>query len=78
MTRPTARGGSPFGPMTFVAFFIGIGIGLVLVTPVLPQTFETALGLIVRAGGTVIITGVLALAVLMVMLAIMYQGYLKA
>lgn len=78
MTRATTKGGSTLSPWAFVAFVGGVGIGLGLVAPVLPATFGTAYADIVQAGGTIVLAGVLAFALLMVMLAILYQGYLKA
>lgn len=78
MTRATTKGGRTFGPMTFLAFMVGIGVGLVLVAPVLPRSVGTAFLDLVRGGGTVILVGVLALAAVMVLLAVLYQGYLKA
>lgn len=78
MSRPATRGGSVLGPKTVLAFGVGVSVGLVLVAPVIPETAGKAIGGIIEAGGTVILIGVLALALLMVILAILYQGYLKA
>lgn len=78
MSRPATRGGSVLGPKTVLAFGVGVGVGLVLVAPVIPETAGEAIGGIIEAGGTVILIGVGALALLMVLLAILYQGYLKA
>lgn len=78
MSRATTKGGRTFSPLTFVAFVLGMGIGFVLVSPVLPERFGTSLVGIVQGSGTVILAGVLALAALMVLLAVLYQGYLRA
>lgn len=78
MTRATTRGGTTFGPWTFVAFLFGIGIGLALVAPVLPRTFAVAFAEILQAGGAVVLAGVLTFAIIMVLLAVLYQGYLRA
>lgn len=77
MSRPTARGRSVLGPKTFLAFIAGVGVGLLLVAPVIPEAVVAALAALVDSGGAVIAVGVLALAVLMVLMAILYQGYLK-
>lgn len=78
MTRPTARGGSVLRPKTVLAFVVGIGIGLALIAPVIPEEVGSATAEFLQAGGSVIVVGVAALAVLMVLLAVLYQGYLKA
>lgn len=78
MTRATTKGGATLNPWTFVAFVVGVGIGLGLVAPIIPATFGTAYVDLVQAGGSVVLAGVLAFALLMVLLAVLYQGYLKA
>lgn len=78
MVRATTKGGSTFGPKTVAAFFVGVGVGLALVAPVLPETLGSLAVDILRDEGTVIVVGVSALAVLMVLMAVLYQGYLKA
>lgn len=78
MPRPTARGGSVLGPKTFLAFLTGVVIGLLLVAPVIPEAAVAALASLARSGGAVIAIGVLALAILMLLMAVLYQGYLKA
>jgi hypothetical protein len=65
------------GPKTFLAFIAGIVVGLLLVAPVIPEAVVGALAGLVDSGGAVIAVGVLALAVLMVLMAVLYQGYLK-
>lgn len=78
MARPTTKGGTTFGPKTVVAFLVGVGVGLVLVAPVLPETLGPLAVDVLQDEGTVIVTGVSALAILMVLMAVLYQGYLKA
>lgn len=78
MARPTAPGRSVLGPKMFLAFVVGIGIGLVLVAPAVPAAAVTAIAGSLQSGGYVIVVGVAALAVLMVLMAVLYQGYLKA
>lgn len=78
MSRATTKGGSTFSLMTFVAFLIGVGIGIGFVAPVLPRSIGMSVLELVRAGGTVILVSALALAAVMVLLAVLYQGYLKA
>jgi len=78
MPRATTAGGSSaFGPKSVAAFVLGIGVGLVLVAPALPATVGPALADVVDSGGSVILVGVVALTVLMVLLAVLYQGYLR-
>lgn len=78
MSRATTKGGSTLGPKTVIAFLVGVGIGFALVVPVLPDTFGATIAAMVQGGGAVILIGVAALATLMVLLAVLYQGYLKA
>lgn len=78
MSRATTRGSSSFGPKTFLAFALGVGVGLVLVAPVLPETAGDAFASLVQGEAIVIIAGVSVLALLMVLMAVFYQGYLKA
>jgi hypothetical protein len=78
MPRPTARGQRILGRKTFRALVISIGVGLALVSPVIPAAAASAFAESLQSGGTVIVVGVAALAVLMVLMAVLYQGYLKA
>lgn len=76
MVRPTARGGSLLTPKTAGAFLFGVAVGLALVSPVLPDAIGGRLAAILAGGGTVVLGGVAALALLMVLLAVFYQLYL--
>lgn len=76
MARPTTDGGSLLTPKTAGAFLVGIGVGLAVVSPVLPDALGAELAAFLSGGGSVILTGVGALALLMVLLAVFYQLYL--
>lgn len=76
MTRPSTKGGRILRPKTVGAFFVGAGIGAVLVAPALPDAFGGLLAIFLASGGDVILIGVAALAVLMVFITIAYQFYL--
>lgn len=76
MARPTTKGGGLLGPKTVAAFVLGTGIGLLLVAPVLPDAVGDGVADLLAGGGSVILAGVGALAVLMVLLAVFYQLYL--
>lgn len=76
MARPTTRGNSVLGPKTAGAFLVGIGVGLALVSPVLPEAVGEEVAAIMSGGGSVIVVGVGALALLMVLLAVSYELYL--
>lgn len=76
MARPTTQGGSLLTPKTAVAFLAGVGIGLAVVSPVLPDAVGDELSAFLASGGTVILVGVGALALVMVLLAVFYQLYL--
>lgn len=76
MARPTTRGGTLFGPRTVAAFLVGVGVGLAIVSPVLPESIGAEIAAVLAGGGSVILAGVAALAVLMVLLALFYQLYL--
>lgn len=76
MPRPTTRGGTLFGPKTAAAFLVGVGVGLAIVAPVLPASVGTEIVSVLDAGGSVVLAGVAALALLMVLLALFYQLYL--
>lgn len=78
MSRPTAQGGSALGTKTVLAFLVGVVIGLALVAPVIPETAGLALGDSVQSAGSVIAVGVIVFALLMVILTLLYQSYLKA
>lgn len=60
----------------FLAFMTGVGIGLLLVWPVLPDDLGERLTMEIPRGGEVILVGVLALALLAVLVAIIYKIYL--
>lgn len=78
MSRPTTKGSGQFGPKAILAFIIGIGIGLALVSPVLPETLiGTILGLQGRIE-TVVLYGATALGLIIVLLTVLYRLYLKA
>lgn len=77
MSRPATHGRSVLGPRTFLAFISGVIIGLGFVAPVIPKTAGAALVAFIQSDGVVIAVGVLALALLMVLMAILYQGYLR-
>lgn len=76
MVRPTTKGSRYLGPKMVAAFFIGIGLGLAFVAPVLPSVVADPLVGLTSGGGFVILVGVTALAVLMVVLVVFYQLYL--
>lgn len=76
MTRPSTSGTRIIRPRTVAAFFVGTGIGLILVAPALPDSFGSVITSLFTGGGGVILVGVAALAVLMVFIAIAYQLYL--
>ena len=76
MARPTARGGSLLTPKTAGAFLVGVGVGLAVVSPVLPESIGGRIAAVLAGGGTVVLAGVGALALLMVLLAVFYQLYL--
>lgn len=76
MPRPTTHGDSLFGPKTVAAFLVGVGVGLAIVAPVLPKSVGAEIAAVLEGGGSVILAGVAALALLMVLLALFYQLYL--
>lgn len=76
MAPPTTRGGGFLSPKSVLAFGIGLGIGAVLVTPVLPDAVGDGLAEAAGGAGGVILIGVGALGILMVFLAVFYQLYL--
>lgn len=76
MARPTTRGNSLLGPKTVGAFVVGAVIGLGLVTPALPDVVGDEVAGVLVGGGSVILVGVGALALLMVLMAVFYQLYL--
>lgn len=76
MARPTSTGGSLLSPKVAVAFLVGIGVGLAVVSPVLPDEIGAEIAAFLADGGTVILAGVGALGLLMVLLALFYQLYL--
>lgn len=78
MSRATKPGANTYGPMAVLAYIVGAGIGLALVAPILPSTVDLEIQAILRAGGAVILAGMAAFAGLLVVLAILYQVYLKA
>lgn len=78
MTRATTPGRATFGPMAFVTFLLGVAIGLALVAPVLPSTLGSGFDAMLQAGGAVVLAGVAAFAGVLVVLAVLYQGYLRA
>jgi threonine dehydrogenase-like Zn-dependent dehydrogenase len=59
-----------------MAFLVGIGVGLAVVSPVLPEELGAEFAAFLSGGGTVILAGVGALGLLMVLLALFYQLYL--
>lgn len=78
MSRATTQGSAAFRPMTFVAFLVGAGLGFVLVAPVLPGTLSSEFQALLTGGGAVVLAGVAAFAAVLAVLALLYQGYLKA
>lgn len=73
MARPMTPGHSLLGPKTVVAFLVGLGVGLALVGPMLPEAVGDELAALMAGGGSVIAVGVGALAIVMVLLAVLYQ-----
>lgn len=78
MPPATTPGRSTLGPMAFLTFLAGVGVGLALVAPVLPRTLGDGFDELLRAGGAVVLAGVAAFAGLLVVMAVLYQGYLRA
>lgn len=77
MAPPTTQGGSSLlGPRTIAAFVVGVGVGLALVAPALPDSAGEQVVVVLSSGGDVILAGVGALALLMVLLAMFYHLYL--
>lgn len=76
MARPTTRGHGVLELRTVAALLVGIGVGFALVSPVLPDAVGEATAALLAGGGTVVLVGVGALALLMVLLAAFYQLYL--
>lgn len=76
MARPTTRGNSLLGPKTVGAFVLGALVGLVLVAPAFPDVVGDQITGVLAGGGSVILVGVGALALLMVLMAVFYQFYL--
>lgn len=64
--------------MAFVTFLVGVGVGLALVAPVLPAAMGDGFDEMLRAGGAVVLAGIAAFAGLLVFMAILYEGYLRA
>lgn len=77
MARPTTAGKGVLGPKTVGAFFLGVGIGLVLVAPVLPAAVGDRLAGLLTGGGSVVLAGMGAFAAILVLLAVSYQLYLQ-
>ena len=75
---PTTPGRRTFGPVTVLAFLVGVGIGFAFVLPVLPPTLEADVRTMLEAGGTVVLAGAAAFAGVLVVLAVLYQSYLRA
>ena len=73
MARPTTAGRSVLGPKTVASFLVGIGVGLALVAPVLPDAVGDEVAALLAGGGSVILVGVGALGAVMVLLAVFYQ-----
>lgn len=78
MTRATTKGGSAFGPKAAFAFLAGVGIGLGLVAPVLQETLVRSIRDLAQGSGAVVLVGVAALGAVMLVLAVLYQSYLRA
>lgn len=76
MAPPTTQGSSLLGPKTFAAFVVGVGVGLAIVAPALPDSAGQQVVIVLASGGDVILAGVGALALLMVLLAMFYHLYL--
>lgn len=76
MPPATTRGNSVLGPKSIAAFALGVAVGVAMVAPVLPTTVGPVITGLLASGGTVILTGVGALGLLMVLLAVFYQLYL--
>lgn len=76
MSRAEVQHQSVSGFKLFLAFITGIGIGLLLVWPVLPDDLGERFAMEIPKGGEVILVGVLALAILAVLVAIIYRIYL--
>jgi hypothetical protein len=58
------------------AFVIGTGVGFARVSPVLPDAVSDEFAALLAGGGSVILVGVGAFAVLMVLLVGFYHFYL--
>lgn len=59
-----------------VAFLVGIGAGFAVTAPVLPDSTGDFVATVLAGGGDVILAGVVALAILMVVLEMFYILYL--
>lgn len=64
------------GPKMVGAFLAGLGVGLVLVVPVLPASLGEAVVAFVQSGGAVVVAVVTAVTVLMVLMVLLYQHYI--
>lgn len=76
MARPTTYGNSLLGPKTVGAFLVGITVGFALVSPVLPDAVGQEFAALLAGSGSIILIGVVGLAVPVMLLAILYQLYL--
>lgn len=61
---------------TFISFILGIAMGLAIVMPVIPETVGSLAALSTQGVGRVVLIGVLALAVLVGGVALVFQVYL--
>lgn len=62
------------GAKTFVAFMVGVGIGLALVAPVFDQTFGPLLAVEGMGSNSMLLLGLLALAILVGVLVVAFQA----
>lgn len=74
MTRATTVGDGTFGAKVFLSFLTGVGFGVVLIVPVVPDVVQAAFVGLVQASGNVIFVGVAALLIFMVLLFIFFQS----
>ena len=68
---PTATN---LGAKTFVAFLLGLSVGLLLVGPVVPEMLEPMLTSPGSGTNTLLLLGVLALAILVGVLVVAFQA----
>lgn len=62
------------GAKTFVSFLLGVGLGLALVSPVVPEVIEPLLADPASGTNSVLLLGVLALTILVGVLVVAFQA----